>query len=167
MLTLKERPRRSSQAMSDDPITLIVSLDRSGSASSGDLYLDDGRSYAFQRGQYAYRSFTFTSKQGEAPILTSSTASVPDHAGLVASSSDYASNVVIDRIVVLGLTDGPQGWSVVDSGGRVLDAAPGPLFLKPGLPEVALVVRKAGLAAHGDWSLKFVREKGSLGASVS
>lgn len=33
--------------MAKDPLTLVVALDRSGGAR-GDLYMDDGRSYAYQ-----------------------------------------------------------------------------------------------------------------------
>jgi len=34
----------------------VVALNSSGSAE-GDLYLDDGRSFAFSRGAYAHRHF--------------------------------------------------------------------------------------------------------------
>lgn len=40
--------------MASDPFTLVVALDWDGKAS-GDLYVDDGRSYAFKRGQYIHR----------------------------------------------------------------------------------------------------------------
>ena len=74
----------------------------------------------------------------------------------------------IDRIVVLGLPDGPAGWGVAveGAGARQLDAAPGPLYLKEGLADVALVVRRAGLPAQGDWSLRLARTAGG-GGSVS
>lgn len=50
----RDRPRRSSQTQVRDPFTLIVALDKDGKAS-GDLYLDDGHSFAFKRGQYVHR----------------------------------------------------------------------------------------------------------------
>ena len=50
----RERPRRSSQMQARDPFTLVVALD-SNSKASGDLFLDDGHSFAFQRGQYVHR----------------------------------------------------------------------------------------------------------------
>ena len=37
--------------MAKDPITLIIALDREGSAV-GELYVDDGSSYAFQVSQH-------------------------------------------------------------------------------------------------------------------
>ena len=42
------------------PITLYVALDDSGSAQ-GELYLDDGVTYNYQRGEYIRRTFTFSS----------------------------------------------------------------------------------------------------------
>lgn len=37
-----------------DPFTLVVALDESGKAE-GDLYLDDGHSFAFTKGAYLHR----------------------------------------------------------------------------------------------------------------
>ena len=82
----------------------------------------------------------------------------------------YDPGVAIDRIVVLGLADGPQGWTaMLVSGGQQwqLGAAPGPLYNKEGLPELALVVRKAGLPAGGDWSIQFSRGAGAGGAATA
>jgi alpha 1,3-glucosidase len=167
MVPLKEQARRSSSAMATDPVTLIIALDANGEAK-GDLYADDGRSFAFQRGQYSYKTFEFTANG----ILTSTKGELPKTAGLPVSDAKYNSGVVVDKIVVLGLVDGPEGWAVevVEGGsGSVngkLDAAPGPLSLKPGLPNVALVVRKAHLPVSGNWKLKFTKTKGSVAATA-
>jgi hypothetical protein len=40
--------------MAGDPFTLVVALDEYGQAS-GDLYLDDGSSFAFAQGAYLHR----------------------------------------------------------------------------------------------------------------
>ncbi|EFN50503.1 hypothetical protein CHLNCDRAFT_59508 [Chlorella variabilis] len=163
MLSLKERPRRSSAQMAGDPISLVVALDKSGQAA-GELYVDDGRSYAFQRGAYAYRSLRFT-----ADGLLASAAG--DHGGmqLAAPLPGYDPQVVIDRVVVLGLAGGPQRWgaSLVGPDGeqqRQLDAAPGPLYNKEGLGDVALVVRRAGLPVGGDWGIRFAPAAGTGGS---
>ena len=58
IISRRERPRRSSKTQSHDPLTLIVALDKELKAT-GDLYVDDGRSFAFQKGQYAHRDFVF------------------------------------------------------------------------------------------------------------
>lgn len=160
MLPLKERPRRSSSAMARDPITLVIALDAKGGAE-GDLYLDDGKSYAFQRGQYTYRSFRYSTDG----TLTARGGVLPPNAGLPVSDSGYESGVLIDKIVVLGLPGGPEGWGVEALGGEPLEAAPGPLMLRLGRPEVALVVRRAQLDAGGDWTLKFSKTKGGAKAT--
>lgn len=54
MVPRRDRPRRSSQTQLRDPFTLIVALDQDSKAS-GDLFLDDGHSFAFKRGQYVHR----------------------------------------------------------------------------------------------------------------
>jgi alpha 1,3-glucosidase len=163
MIPLKERARRSSAAMAADPVTLVIALDANGEAQ-GDLYLDDGHSFAFQRGHYSYRSFIFAADG----TLKSVAGELPKTAELPVSNAKYDSGVVIDKIVVIGLVDGPDGWSVEESGnGRYLEAAPGPLSLRPGLPTLALVVRKAQLPVSGkDWELKFSKLKGSAAATA-
>jgi alpha 1,3-glucosidase len=165
MLPLRERARRSTAAMAHDPVTLILALDRSG-AAGGDLYLDDGRSFAFQRGQYAYRSYRLTPEGA----LTSAAGALPASSGLPPSDPGYDPQVLIDRIVVLGLPGGPQGWgaaATVAAGGgarRELEAAPGPIYGRAGLPDVALVVRRAQLPAAGDWTVQLTRGKGAAAA---
>ena len=58
VVAVRERARRSSGAAAADPLTLIVALDTAGRAC-GDLYLDDGKSFAFTRGVYAARRICF------------------------------------------------------------------------------------------------------------
>ncbi|KAF9915500.1 hypothetical protein BX616_006019 [Lobosporangium transversale] len=52
----RERPRRSSKAMENDPFTLVVALSSQGEAS-GRIYLDDGESYGYQQGDFILREF--------------------------------------------------------------------------------------------------------------
>lgn len=53
---IRDRPRRSTATMVADPFTLVVALDESGKAE-GDLYLDDGHSFAFTKGAYLHRRY--------------------------------------------------------------------------------------------------------------
>lgn len=57
ILPLRERPRRSTATQLADPYTLVLALDDKGEAT-GSLYVDDGRSFAFQKGQYLHRCVT-------------------------------------------------------------------------------------------------------------
>ena len=148
----KERARRSTAQMVDDPFTLWVVLDSDG-AASGDLYLDDGRSFAFQRGIFAHRRFAF--RDGR---LSSARVAAPERAAIQPyKDSKYQPSQVIERIVVLGLAGGPNGWQVKLQGGSALQAAPGPLVLRPELASstAALVIRKPDLPVADDWILQF------------
>ena len=150
----KERTRRSTAQMVDDPFTLWVVLDNNG-AASGDLYLDDGRSFAFQRGIFAHRRFTF--RDGR---LSSARVSAPERAAIQPyKDSKYQPTQVIERIVVLGLAGGPNRWQVKLQGGSALQAASGPLVLRPELASstVALVIRKPDLLVADDWTLQFLK----------
>jgi hypothetical protein len=54
----RERARRSTAQMAADPFTLVVALGEGGLAR-GDLYVDDGRSFAFLRGAYMHRRWAW------------------------------------------------------------------------------------------------------------
>lgn len=54
----KERIRRSTSQMIDDEITLVIGLNQKGYAE-GDLYIDDGHSFNYQKGQFLRRKFIF------------------------------------------------------------------------------------------------------------
>lgn len=116
-----------------------------------------------QRGAYAYRAFSFS----PSGLLTSA-AGTSAAGALPPRLASYDPEVVIDRLVVLGLVNGPQGWTAsLTAGGetRQLQAAPGPLYQREGLPDMALVVRKAALPLTADWSIQFSRAAGAGGAT--
>ena len=54
----KERYRRSSKLMENDPYTLIIAPDDGGSAY-GKLYIDDGETFAYEQGEFMEVSATF------------------------------------------------------------------------------------------------------------
>ncbi|KAL9597362.1 MAG: hypothetical protein Q9179_004300 [Wetmoreana sp. 5 TL-2023] len=56
ILPRKERPRRSSALMKWDPYTLVIALDHNNQAE-GELYIDDGESFEFEKGAYVHRHF--------------------------------------------------------------------------------------------------------------
>ncbi|KTW29775.1 hypothetical protein T552_04095 [Pneumocystis carinii B80] len=56
----RDRPRRSSLLMMNDPFTVIVALNNKGNAK-GSLYLDDGVSFDNYDGFYIYKEFIFSS----------------------------------------------------------------------------------------------------------
>jgi len=130
IVTRKMRLRRSSETMKADPVTLYVALDGNGGAA-GELYVDDEKSYDYERGLYCRRTFKM------------------ENGALVGSKSEgdlNASNWV-ERIVVLGMKGGLK--RVVMGGGQELE------FNYDAERGVA-VVRKPDLMVSGDaWTVKF------------
>ncbi|XP_070577600.1 neutral alpha-glucosidase AB-like isoform X2 [Ptychodera flava] len=55
----KERVRRSSSLMQDDPYTLVVAVGKDGNAR-GDLYMDDGHSFDYKEGKYLLVEFEYS-----------------------------------------------------------------------------------------------------------
>jgi len=165
IIPLKERARRSSKAMETDPITLIVALNASGEAH-GELYVDDGKSYAFQRNkQYVHVSIDFTA-DGRLRYTNTFNKNKKKSTKL----TDRFATSLVDRIVVLGLpqassTDRTGGGWTVSREGKLLEASVGPLFLKSGLPDAGLVVRRAQLPINEEWALNFVRKTASTASA--
>lgn len=168
VVPLRERPRRSTAAARRDPLTLVVALDSSGKAC-GDLYLDDGASFAFARGAFASRKICFDAGTGE---LSNRAAAGPQASPAAAASwkgasPSWKSGVSVNRVVVLGLPEfsstkkasssSSSHWRALE-GSREIDAAPGPLTLSPGAPVVGVVIRKPEVAADGDWTIRLVRK---------
>ena len=93
----RERVRRSSELMKKDPFTLWVALDKQQQAS-GSIYVDDGSSFAYEKGEYVYCTFEFK-----------------DHV-LTATPGEYGSPWVtngdletsIERILLIGLKTIPS-----------------------------------------------------------
>lgn len=54
-----ERVRRASPLMRKDPITLYVAANYVGDFANGTMYIDDGETYSYKNGEYAYWGFTF------------------------------------------------------------------------------------------------------------
>ena len=75
---------------------------------------------------------------------------------LSGAPSDYVNDLLIERIIVVGLNQPPAMWSVVETSRSLqLEAGPGPLVFQPGLPEDALVIRKPEVPIARDWAMKF------------
>ncbi|KAM9983928.1 hypothetical protein ACTFIY_000650 [Dictyostelium cf. discoideum] len=90
IISKKERVRRSTYQMRDDPYTIRIALDSSKSAQ-GQLYIDDEHSFDYKKGKFLYRQFTFKDN-----VLSFSDASNK-------SSTSYKPNVTIEKIIILGV----------------------------------------------------------------
>jgi alpha 1,3-glucosidase len=113
IIPIRQRVRRSSPLMWQDPFTLIISLSKEGTAS-GKLYLDDGVGYDYEKGEYILRQYDYSSG-----TLRSTAKSSPSIAGNSVNTYDPRNNwaqaighVRVERIVILGLKAEPKSIKV-------------------------------------------------------
>jgi len=134
ILPKKERPRRSSTQMVDDPYTIFVALDKLGSAA-GKLYVDDGHSFDFKKGKFELINFNYTSSK-----LFSS----PAHSGC-----DKCSHPEVERVVVVGA---PKPSKVVLVSGKDKKE----LSFEYIAEVKKLVVRKPAVKFNTEWHIEFL-----------
>ncbi|KAF9207018.1 hypothetical protein BGZ49_001354 [Haplosporangium sp. Z 27] len=91
----RERPRRSSKAMENDPFTLVIALDSQGEAT-GRIYLDDGETFNYEQGDYIWREFRVSNG------LLSSRNLKADQLGKVTEFVQRIGALRIERLVILG-----------------------------------------------------------------
>ena len=86
----------------------VVALDKSGTAE-GDIYMDDGRSFAFQRGASLHRALRFAGGH-----LSSSPAQHARGTALTLplTGAPFHSDVTVERIVIIGLSGDVARWKV-------------------------------------------------------
>lgn len=112
IIPTRERPRRSSPLMKNDPFTLRVALGSSCSAR-GELYLDDGVTFSHEKGDIVFREFTAQKAgKGIRIVSTDLAAARPGDVALTSYSqqNDFVKSiekVKVEKIVVLGLAAKP------------------------------------------------------------
>eukprot|EP01116_Phalansterium_solitarium_P023891 TRINITY_DN8582_c0_g1_i1.p1 TRINITY_DN8582_c0_g1~~TRINITY_DN8582_c0_g1_i1.p1 ORF type:complete len:926 (-),score=425.77 TRINITY_DN8582_c0_g1_i1:222-2999(-) len=127
----KERLRRSSTQMQNDPYTLQIALDSRGEAR-GELYIDDERTFDHTRGVFLRRAFQFADRR-----LTSSA---------IGSNTFPAVNRV-ERVVVFNVQQQPSKVTLESNGEtRALQFVYEPSVRK-------LTIRKPDVAITDDWSI--------------
>lgn len=152
--------------MKFDPFTLRVALDSKGGAR-GELYIDDGETFAHQKGQIVWREFIAQKPDKKAKTLRISSRDLakekPDKAvdGValtsISPSNDFAKsieNVRVEKIVVLGLSSKPK--SVKVDGGQDVEYAYTPGVAAVGKKEGSasvLVIKDPGINISKDWTI--------------
>jgi len=124
IIPTRERPRRASSLMENDPFTLRVALSKSGSAK-GELYMDDGVTYDHQKGDFIWREFTASRKGKTIRISSTNLGSAKpseavDAVDLVSYNpvNDYAkavADVRVEKMVIVGLSYAPTSVKVEGS----------------------------------------------------
>lgn len=140
----KDRFRRSSTQMVNDPYTLVIALN-SSQAAEGELYIDDGKSFEFKHGAYIHRRFVFSDGK-----LTS-----VNLAPTFPASSRFSSASVIERIILLGNAPGPKSAHIEATNLKV-DVELGPLWVHRGRGSAVVTIRKPGVRIADDWTIKIL-----------
>ncbi|KAG5650951.1 hypothetical protein H0H81_010429 [Sphagnurus paluster] len=120
IVSTRERPRRSSTSMKADPFTLRVALSRTGTAR-GELYLDDGETYAHRAGHFVWREFVAETPKKKSRTLRIASRDMgvarPGEAvdGVVLKAFNpanaYAQSIAdvrVEKVVVVGLNSKPK-----------------------------------------------------------
>ncbi|EDV29833.1 uncharacterized protein TRIADDRAFT_37096 [Trichoplax adhaerens] len=131
----KERIRRCSSLMYDDPYTLTVALNRKAQAL-GQLYIDDGHSFDYSKGEFSLRKFTY-----EDNVLSSRPGS---------AYGNYKTNSWLEKIVVLGMKNKPSKISVSGK-----NSTPRKLKFKYDRENRRLTVKKPEVNIVDDWEINF------------
>jgi len=137
ILTKKERSRRSSTQMVNDPFTFVVALNPKGEAK-GRLYIDDGHSFEYSKGNYLEVEYRF-----ENTALISN---------VVHSPSDPASLEVkntLERVVVVGLKKSPTQVLLKEDG----NSTPKTLTFSYDQQRDVLTVRKPDAHIASKWTI--------------
>ncbi|KAL5554945.1 hypothetical protein UlMin_037181 [Ulmus minor] len=140
----KDRFRRSSTQMVNDPYTLVIALNSSQKAE-GELYIDDGKSFAFEQGAYIHRRFIFSDGK-----LTSS-----NLAPAAQGRAQFSTECVIERIILLGHSARPRS-ALIKPEDKNTEVELGPLLMKPRLGSGLVTIRKPNVPVAGDWSIKLL-----------
>lgn len=105
ILFKRMRRRRSTGTMVGDPYTIVVY----GTSASGRVYIDDGDSHQFQSGAFIYDEFAF-----DGTVLRTQAASQALTVGASKGlSDDPKRSLRVERIVFVGLAEGPKSATLV------------------------------------------------------
>ncbi|CAF2946311.1 unnamed protein product [Rotaria sp. Silwood2] len=127
------RKRRSSMLALQDPITLVVALDRNYEAK-GELYMDDGYTYNYRgKRQLTYRRFTFKNNELRSKSLD--------------TSAKFETAAWIERIIIHGYPENPNRV-IIHSGDK--QATPLHSYQEA---SHTLIIRRPGPLVTSDWTL--------------
>jgi len=133
ILPRRERVRRSSAVMHDDPVSLVVALDTQGRAK-GRLYLDDGKSFEYREGVKVYVDFTWDNGRLEAKMLSPTGMETP---------------VWLERVTVMGAAPASGPARVSQSEGKGETSAE-TLY---DFSKKVLTIRKPGVNLGHPWTI--------------
>lgn len=170
IIPTRDRPRRASSLMHRDPFTLRIALDGSLTAR-GEIYLDDGVTYAYKEGHLTWRGLTIekVSRGAELRLSNTDLAAATPHSAVEGTAitefrpenpfQSGLTSVRVERVIILGLPGKPKRVAV--EGGQELEweYAPGVTAAKKrgdsdgGVASV-LTVKDPGVGVAIDWAIR-------------
>lgn len=132
----KERIRRCSALTKDDPYTLQVALPKEGKPAEGTLYIDDGATFDYKKGDLLYLKFKFADNTLTSEILE--------------GPGDFKTKAWLERVVIAGYPTRPSDVQLVTSKGTQN------LQFTYEEKEQLLRVRKPGVNIAEKWTLKIL-----------
>lgn len=136
IIAKKERYRRSSKLMVNDPYHLIIALDKSGK-SSGKLYIDDGESFDYLQGESILIEFSAT----EENITASTTSQGQKFQNLILG-------VRIEQITIIGQDNSilPKKFLITQGGKK--------WQFRGVTQEKSTTIKNPGLRVDEDWTIE-------------
>jgi len=172
IIPTRERPRSASSLMHRDPFTLRAALDGSLTAR-GEIYLDDGVTYAYKEGHLTWRGLAVEqiARGAELRLSNVDLAATTPHAAVEGTAltefrpenpfqTGIATVVRVERVVVLGLPGKPKRVSV-EGGSLELE-----WDYVPGASAAAAAAGKKGSAEGGDVASVLTIKDPGLGVAV-
>ena len=177
IIPTRERPRRASPLMHRDPFTLRIALDSSLTAH-GELYLDDGTTYAYKQGHLTWRGLSVDSMDKTELRLSNfdMAAATPRSAVEGATLAEFRrenpfqtgiASVRVERVVILGLPGMPKRVAVEGSSSSSSSSSARELAWEfgPGVAAGAvrgdrdgvasvLTIKDPGLGVASDWAIR-------------
>eukprot|EP00093_Oithona_nana_P001923 01923.XXX_16815_20980_1 [CDS] Oithona nana genome sequencing. len=130
----KERVRRSSALMANDPVTLIVALNKQNEAR-GTLYMDDGATFNYRtKSEFSLIEFDFSKNK-----LT----------GHLKSKPGFQCKSWLERVVIYGVQEAPKE-------AKIVSPMSGEETLKVSYEDKVLTVRRPGVNICADWELTLI-----------
>lgn len=116
----------------------------SSSEAEGELYVDDGKSFAFEQGAYIHRRFVFSNGKLTSLDLAPSV-----------GKRHFITDCTVERIILLGHSHGHKG-ALVEPSNQKAEVEDGPLMLRPGHSPAIPTIRKPGVRITDDWTIKIL-----------
>lgn len=153
----KDRPRRSSGLMKYDPYTLVVVLDRSGTAT-GELYVDDGETYEHEHGAFIHRRFTYSDGSLTSSDISEETSKSWDKVKDSKKKSSYLKSmegVTVERIIIVNAPKALESVTEVKvtEGGKSTNVQVSYHAAQDGNASW-LVVRNPAVKIGNDWNIE-------------